>query len=201
MKTFIYAMLAVLFGSMAQATVVDFESVQGLEGTTSISADGFEWDFVAGGWAIGDLTQGFYPDGVLNGTNILMASGDRNGETANVVMTKTGGGTFDIASLWAASSNTGLANSVTIVGDLFGGGLVSTTIAVGGMFSEYLLSGFTNLVSVTFTSVNSGAYNTAGFALDDISLTSTPAVPLPGSLPLLVVAAGGLAMMRRPKGA
>ena len=201
MKTFIYAMLAVLFGSMAQATVVDFESVQGLEGTTSISADGFEWDFVAGGWAIGDLTQGFYPDGVLNGTNILMASGDRNGETANVVMTKTGGGTFDIASLWAASSNTGLANSVTIVGDLFGGGSVSTTIAVGGMFSEYLLSGFTNLVSVTFTSVNSGAYNTAGFALDDISLTSTPAVPLPGSLPLLVVAAGGLAMMRRPKGA
>ena len=194
-------MLAVLFGSMAHATVVDFESVQGIEGTTSISADGFEWDFVAGGWAIGDLTQGFYPDGVLNGTNILMASGDRNGETANVVMTKTGGGTFDIASLWAASSNTGLANSVTIVGDLFGGGLVSTTIAVGGMFSEYLLSGFTNLVSVTFTSVNSGAYNTAGFALDDISLTSTPAVPLPGSLPLLVVAAGGLAMMRRPKGA
>jgi hypothetical protein len=182
---------------VANAAAVDFEDILGTNFNTPITSGGFDWAFESSGWFIGDPDNAFYPDGVVNGSNILVASGDRSGP-ASVVMTKTGGGTFDIFSLFAASSNALIANTIDIIGTLSGGGSVSATIDVGGTFAASILSGFTDLTSVTFTSGQSGSYNTAGFALDDIETAGVvPAIPVPAALPLMVLALGALGVAGR----
>lgn len=207
LKSVLGAIFALMLVSGAHASTVTFESVSPLDGSPIINAEGFTWDFSSGGgfpfaangWFIGDPNEGFYPDGTVNGTNILMASGDENLPAgAHVIMSVTGGGVFDLTQLDAASSNLQMTNSLYIIGSLFGGGTVTTTLDLIGSFQTYVLSGFANLLSVKFHSLGSGPYNEAGFALDNLD-TTISAVPLPASLPLLLAGIAGLGVLARRK--
>lgn len=185
-------------GASAHAASIDFESVSPTQfGDPILNADGFDWDFTASGWFIGDPSAAFYPNGVTNGTNILVASGS---SSPSVTMMKTGGGAFDVASLWATGSSSLGGGTIRLLGSLMGGGSVTTTLTVGTSFSQYFLSGFNNLMSLSFTSGSGGGYQAAGagFALDDFDLVGKPSpVPVPAALPLMLVGIGSFAFIRR----
>lgn len=191
-----------IFASAGHAAVVDFESVATDQFSDSITADGFDWDFSASGWFIGPHDSAFHPDGTSNGTSNLVAAGDRNQDTARVTMTMVGGGTFSIGSLDAATANLTETNRLGITGFLLGGGSITTYLGIDGSFDSYLLAGFVNLTSALFFSENSGDYNFGGFSIDNIN-SDVSAIPVPASLPLFLVAIGGLgvASRRRKKAA
>jgi hypothetical protein len=196
MKTLLISAALVCAGTLGSAAVVDFE-VPVTDFDVNQVANGFDFVFSARGWYIGDPNDTFYPDGVTNGTDILVASGD-NVSPASVTMSLVGGGTFDIFSLLAASSNLFIDNTIEVLGNLSGGGTVSATLSTTGAFASYVLVGFEDLTSVVFSSGLSGPYNAAGFALDNIQIS---AVPVPASLPLLMAGLFGLAAIRRRRSA
>lgn len=196
---------AVLFSLMlgsglVNAAVIDFESVATDQFGDPINADGFNWDFSASGWFIGPGTSAFHPNGTSNGTSKLVAAGDRDFATARVTMTQNGGGAFSLFGLDAATANMNEINSLSISGMFSGGGSISTMInGIDGTFDSYLLAGFVDLMSVTFSSVNSGSYNDGGFSLDNLRLDPINSVPEPTSLVLLGLGLAGFGLSRKKK--
>ncbi len=199
MKSKLVAMIVLAFSAITtNAAVIDFESVSSDDFGSPQEIEGFVFDFDASGWLVGPTTDAFYPDGTTNGTSILVASGNGANGNANVTMSQVGGGAFDIFNLDAASSNLFIGNSLEVTGSYSGGGVVSVILDnLNGTFSNYSLSSFENLVSVTFTSVTSGGYNEAGFALDNLSLSPTQQVSEPSMLALLGLALVGAGFIRR----
>lgn len=196
MKGYVLALAAALAIPAANAAVLDFEDISTDDFTNPIISQGFEWDFSASGWFIGPHDAAICPSCSSSGSKNLVAAGDRDGDTANVTMTNTGGTTFDISSLEAATANTGDSNQLLITGTLFGGGTITETLTIDGSFDSYSITGFNNLVSVSFASVNSGSYNFGGFSLDNINLDAA-SVPEPASLALLGLGIAGLGIARR----
>lgn len=193
-KKLLFIFVCTLAASTSHATLIDFETATTDIFTTVQTHQGFDWDFTAAGWFVGPQDTAYCPDCTSNGTSKLVAAGD-SGDTSRVIMTESGGGAFDIFSLDGATANVNEINQLLIEGTLMGGGLVSALLDIDGTFDSYAIAGFTNLVSVSFSSYNSGSYNFGGFSIDNINLTGS--VPEPGILSLLSMGLLSLGLTRR----
>ena len=195
-----HALTALAFGSLtalgAQAAVIDFDAHPDDFGTP-IFDSGFRFDFDSAGWGVFGPGSSACCSVNYNGTTSMFADGDRSGN-AEVVMAVDGGGTFSVSSLDAAVYWIGApAGSIELIGAIHGGGSVSTTLATGGTWVHYALSGFDNLDSLTIRDTTSGGFLVApGFGIDNINTTPVPE-PETYALMLAGLAAVGLAARRR----
>ncbi|TXT26728.1 MAG: hypothetical protein FD134_438 [Gallionellaceae bacterium] len=128
-----------------------------------------------------------------------------------VTMAQVGGAAFSLNSFFAGGRNPqgyySLATSIDILGNLVGGGTVSTSVVLDSSSSyawaQYSLSpSFSNLSSVTFTAQGNG--NRPEFLIDDISINAAPVpapVPEPESYAMLLAGLGlmGFAARRRSR--
>jgi len=186
------AACATLLAVSAQAAVVTFDDVPS-NFAVSFPADGFIWTTSASGWGMFGPGSGACCSVNYNGTQSFFADGDRAGN-AQTTMTAIGGGTFSIGALDAGIYWTGLgADTLVVTGQLAGGGSVSQTLNIGESWQHFVLSGFSDVTSVTFSDGTSGGFGSApGFGIDNIDLSPTTAVPEASSLALVLA---GLAMV------
>ena len=106
---------------------------------------------------------------------------------------------FSVSSVDAGFLNTTTdANPLVVTGNLNGGGTVVenlTLTTTPPQLTTYPLSGFVNVLSITFSKATAGVDGTADAAIDNISLSPTPvapATPVP-SMPLFgLLTLGGL---------
>ncbi|MBX3616948.1 FxDxF family PEP-CTERM protein [Nitrosomonas sp.] len=182
---------------ISQAAVIDFNSHSpALDGSNPIFDSGFRFDFNASGWGVFGPGSGACCNVNYNGTTSLFADGDKHGKNASSLMTPTTGGTFSIFSLDASVYWTGATGTLDIIGNLFGGGTVTTSLSISSTWQNFLLPGtFTNLVSVEFRDSQSGSFLSApGFGVDNINITP---VPEPETYAMLLAGLGLLSLMVR----
>lgn len=194
-----------LLGQTTMAAVVDFEdvSVPGaviLEPT--ITSGGFQFTGTA---ATGDV-MGVYNDAdanvcgggcVFNGTQSLVLYNDDQTGPFEGVMSRLGGGAFDLLSFHTTTLFPNVppaGTTLEVIGTLAAGGTVQQTFAFDSIpdnFQSETLTGFTSLSSVLFRS------NLQWPVLDNIVVT----IPEPGSLVLMSLGLGfvGLGLGRRRK--
>ena len=187
--TKIAAILAVATAAPASAQVLDFNSPPAEFGNPIIDS-GYQFTFSAQGWGKFGPGDGACCDVNDNGTRSLFASG---GAPANFTMTKVGGGTFSVSALDASVYYTGApANTIDLIGSLFGGGTTTHTINTSTTWATFLLpSSFTNLTSLQFRSGTSGGFlSDSGLAIDNINLGPSGAIPEPSSWALMILGFG-----------
>lgn len=199
MRITVIIMAAAVLCVPGQAGIIDFNAHPPDYGTP-IFDSGFQFDFSAAGWGVFGPGSGACCNINYNGTPALFADGDRTGN-ASVVMTEVGGGTFDVSALDASVYWTGAIGQIDMVGQLFGGGFVSTTLDVSSTWAHFAFGTFNNLVSLTFTDTTSGEFLVApGLGIDNIDTAPGTATPEPASCALLsagLIALGALARRRR----
>ncbi len=206
-----FFILLIVFCSSSQATVITFEEF-------TPSSGGIIWgDFVSQGMSFNGISNplalGIADDAQPNlpdtGSNTLYSG--RGGPTS-FSMSTVSGDLFSLNGLLALegrNTNTGFwqysAHRIDVVGSVFGGGTISTTLNLD-LFaqendlldSEYFgFSSWDNLLSVTFTG-DGGATNGYSFALDDIDITTSPRlVPEPSIFALMGIGLFGMGYVRR----
>jgi hypothetical protein len=178
------------------STIIDFNSHPS-DFSTPIFDSGFQFDFNASGWGVFGPGSGACCNVNYNGTTSMFADGDRIGN-ASILMTQVGGGTFSVSALDAAVYWIGASGQILLTGQISGGGTVFQTLTVGTPWASYTLSGFDNLVSLTFQDTTSGGFLTApGMGIDNINLG--PSIPEPGTLVMFGSGIVGLAGLLRRK--
>ncbi len=176
-----------------------------------------EFSFVSGGFLFGttDHLHRFYqfPGQTDSGSTSLQV---HNVLGDNLVsMASSGGGTFGLTSAWFGESylpqpfQPANATQVVVTGNLFGGGTITKTITLDGIFdgiggvpdfqTELFDASWVNLTSVVFN--GTGGFD-EGWGLDNVVVDLTPAVspdpvPEPGTLLLIGSAAAGAIARRR----
>lgn len=196
------AVLAVVLSPMtANAVILDFEV--GAAGTcysdTCTNVQGFDFSFVAGGWAVNDDGNAFFNrNGRAADEGLVGGHMAGNGAPPlTITMTRSGGGTFDLGSLDAATGLGTFAGttSIDLIGTLFGGGTVSQTLSATSTWDNYTLSGFTNLTQLVFSNMDA----VAGISIDNLDDTVAVAVPEPSTIALIFLGLAGLGFVRRAK--
>lgn len=184
--------------SLAVAMTLDFEDITSVEGDFVIPSGGFNFNFSADGWLI--TPNGYDSSNITeNGTSRLLAAGERNGNSAQVLFKPIDDSAFDVMSMDLAVAKKAFSTGeVEIIGNLEGGGTVSTFIDLDLTYTNHVLSSaFSNLDSMIIRSTGSGNYFTeAGFAVDNIEVS---VVPEPMTLSLLGL--GAVALLRRRRSA
>lgn len=202
LHVFLLALLSLSAGAAAGA-VINFDSV--VNGTANeartapLITQGFT--FTSSHFHINDAPAScsFGGCAVLNGTQYLNVDAPQLGLA--VVMTRSGGGTFDVTGIQASrlfvdDTAASLANfinadNVVLTGALSGGGTVSVSILLPQLpaFNTFTLPGtFASLVSLTISG-SAGAIDNASWAVDNITVNE---IPEPGTA---LLAAGGLALL------
>jgi len=186
----LFGLTSLIASAGVSATTVTFDPYSPTEAyvTTPIVEGGlkFETRFYQG-----VNSPGTAP-GANNGTNIFV-----NG-FSTLHITEAGGNAFDLNSLDLGISwyNNNLADSVTVIGNLMGGGSVSSNLNLTQSFKTFSLN-FLNLASLDIGTFQSG--DTGYIALDNIAYNEQRGVPEPASLALLGIGLAGLGAMRRRK--
>ena len=173
--TILAATALLLLAGTANAGLITFEEVPQTSGATPST----QGDITSGGYLFNSSTNHTHFVNNFSGGNsgsTFFGADDFAGANT-VTMTESGGAAFNLNSLdlgnWFEQST-----NLLLTGTLFGGGTVSSNIALGA-FSNFALN-WTNLISVSFDS-------TAGtddqyWGVDNISVS---AVPEPSILILL----------------
>lgn len=190
---------AVFAGSVvaANATVIDFQSLE--HGGTGWSSAG--WNYSEDGYSLHNL-GGTHPFGAF-GTN----AGRYAGSTA-IFNNTVGGGTelvanngsaFDLTSIDLSELNGPTSANVTFIGTLLGGGTVSQTFTLDGIFGFQTFvfdAVFSNLLRVSW--IQAAPYH----QFDNIVINGGNGgqnVPAPGALGLLGLGLIGMGLARRRK--
>jgi len=185
------AVLAVLAAcaASAQATVINFDDVSTPGCCTFPYAGyaGFNWSGGSGAnsWVVADAASNVFTPGpdAHSGSNYAWSNGG-----TSLDLTRNGGGTFDFSSMWARG---GWASSgYTVTGYLDGAVVGSQHVAVT---QDYAFASF-DLVGIDdLTIVGDGG----NLLIDDMSVSTTAAVPEPSEIALMLAGLGGLATLAR----
>lgn len=168
---------------MAQATVVDFNNEVPLITYSSFSSGGLT--FTTGSFF--GIWDGNSPNS--NGTNNLIFS-DGFG-SSEVTITRTGGGTFDLLSIdLVVSWYSGFANDTVLLNGI--------PQDITSTLTTYVL----NLTGITSFTI-SGLINDPndGYWSADNIVYDVAAIPVPATLPLMLLALGGLGVVVRRRSA
>jgi hypothetical protein len=179
------AVLVVGLASGANAGVITFESHPNDFATVMVDS-GFTFTTTADGWAIASDTFDLPSNYTRNGTVRYFAQGPRNNlNFPQVLIAPTAGGVFTLNQIDAATARANFSSGqIEVIGNLFGGGTVSSLFNVTNTFTTFVLPGtYTNLVSVLVKDTVGGTWqNGPGFGLDNIVFNNgTVAVPEPGT--------------------
>ena len=164
------------------------------------SYDGFNFDFSASGWGVvaGDFSC-CTGQNVLNGTNHLMFSGERDGAPSSVTITKIGGGNFSLKSFDVATAFVQSTGLVRVKGFFSGGGSISRVYEIGDSYQSRNARGFTGLTSLVFAETRLTNFTDYGVGLDNILLASDAVIPEPATWAMMIAGFGlvGFAARRR----
>lgn len=101
------------------------------------------------------------------------------------------GGAFDLLSFEAGARSGTNATGIRLTGQRADGGLVSSDLLFGSAWSTYTLSGFSNLVKVSWLAL--GSFSNAQFLFDNVRLDNAPSAGVPEPASLALVLGAGLA--------
>ncbi len=181
--------VGLLAGPMAaHAVVIDFAADQS-DASEVQFRNGYRFAFTAAGF--GTFTNSFVGAGAPwthNGTTRLVATGNRNGITAQVAMTELGGASFSIYDFDAATLFPDLGKGqLQVIGSLGDGGTVSSLFDLLPAFHSFSLSGFENLTSVVFrTTLPGGFRGEPGISLDNLFVNQRRNPTDPGPDPIRI---------------
>lgn len=201
---FFVATFMFLAAIKAHATLIDFNTnpTNTLTSYASIVEDGFLLRARSG--YLSFFNGDNIPD---SGSPALLVNA---GSPAAFSLERFDGGVFNLNSFLAAEGrniNSGFfpqfgATSVLVVGNLFGGGTLTSLFNMDSIadnslndFQRFTLVGFNNLISATFTAV--GGESAYSFNVDEINVSTANEVPEPTSTALLGLALAGLYAARR----
>jgi len=180
------AAAALCLAGGAQATVVNFDNPE------AITFDGDVATYIESGYKIQGPANSFQPlDDLANPGNGFLLGGVL-GEVPFTLMAVSGG-IFSLLSLDFAFFDLGFAapaGSLTINGLLDGDQVATSTLSLGAPTTTNFGTNWARLTQVSFVA-------TSAFSLDNITVA---AVPEPGTLALVGLAAAGLAFTRRRTG-
>lgn len=204
-------------GSIVHAGIVNFEDIALAANSARVDPSYVSqgYSFIPTGDSLALLQNGggCGPACAANGTNTLAAGGVGSGPSTvhPVTMAKTSGGTFTLSSLdyaeFVVGGHAANATRLQVVGNVFGGGTLLATLLLDGVndgpgggvdfqFADLGATWYTTLL----TSVDFSGFDNAGlrrgFQLDNLAVDAA-AVPLPGTLPLVVLGLLGLVARRR----
>jgi hypothetical protein len=169
----------------ARATTVDFQVEESCYEAICTNVQGYNFSFNAGGWAVTNDHNSYFNPNPSGGF-----LGARGSLAAQVTMTRFDGGTFDLASLDAATHHANFLGGASLVltGSLVGGETVTQTLLISKDWNNYVLSGFQNLTQLVFEA----PLTDVGFEIDNLR-----SVPEPGTLSLVGLAAAAIAVTCR----
>lgn len=206
------ATLAALTGvaQCAMAGLVNFEDIGLSAGST-----GFAGQFVSQGFLFQSSQNHIHsanqsaPFADSGSANLMFHDNGGNNPNNTLTMTRVSGGTFSIQSLWSGEGFTNFgAASIHVIGNLSGGGTVSTDFTFDGIIDgvngdDFELftfsSAWANLDSLTIVGVG-GTPGEHSFSVDNITVDqSSSRIPEPATLGLTAAALLGLAASRRKR--
>lgn len=181
---------------MFKSTV--FGALLAICGATAASAATLSFDGASAGGAASYTDQGFTftPVRIVNGNcgaaNPCLALNDN--ETTTI--TRVGGGTFSLTSLWFQLLGQGTNNTLTVTSSVpaWVVDLPESSYPHNNGFTIDFASVFANVTSITFTTASNGG----NVRIDDLVLVPSQ-VPVPAAAGMLALALGGLGLAGRRK--
>ena len=203
------AAVVLAIGARANATTITFEDIAVPPGSSLIEASETSAGFLF--TSPSDhihRTNAGNPSFADDGSTYLFIHDNGGANAGNALMMNlASGGTFSLDAIDLSEGFVGFgADSVHVVGNLSGGGTISTDFTLDGIidgtgplddFQHAVFgAGWTDLTQVTFSGIG-GTINEHAFAVDNIEVNGTTPVPEPATLTLLGLGLSALRLRRK----